>query len=67
MAAFPTAAGETSRYMGDEVELVTAPNGARVNAGILEVSLMIIYPESTTDKVADGVWCIGGSPWRIQR
>ena len=49
-----------SRYMGGPVELVTAPNGARVNAEVLEVSSKIMYSEPTTEKVADGVWCIGG-------
>ncbi len=49
-----------SRYMGGPVELVTAPNGARVNAEILEVSSKISYLEPTTEKVAAGVWCIGG-------
>ncbi len=48
------------RYMGGPVELVTAPNGARVNAEVLEISPEIIYLEPTTEKVADGVWCIGG-------
>ena len=49
-----------SRYMGGPVELVTAPNGARVNAEVLEISPKICYLEPTTEKVADGVWCIGG-------
>jgi len=49
-----------SRYMGGPVELVTAPNGARVNAEVLEISPKITYLEPTTEKVADGVWCIGG-------
>ena len=49
-----------SRYMGGPVKLVTAPNGARVNAEVLEISPKISYLEPTTEKVADGVWCIGG-------
>jgi alkyl sulfatase BDS1-like metallo-beta-lactamase superfamily hydrolase len=49
-----------SRYMGGEVTLTTAPNGALVNAEVLEVSPKIVYLEPTIDKVADGVWCIGG-------
>ena len=49
-----------SRYMGGPVELVTAPNGAQVNAEVLEVTPKITYLEPTTEKVADGVWCIGG-------
>lgn len=49
-----------SRYMGGPVELVTAPNGAQVNAEVLEVTPKITYLEPTTEKVAEGVWCIGG-------
>ena len=49
-----------SRYMGGPVDLVTAPNGARVNAEVLEATPKITYLEPTTEKVADGVWCIGG-------
>ncbi len=39
---------------------MTAPNGAIVNAGMLEVTPKIMYLEPTTEKVADGVWSIGG-------
>jgi alkyl sulfatase BDS1-like metallo-beta-lactamase superfamily hydrolase len=46
--------------MGGEVTLKTAPNGAVVNAEVLEVNSKILYLEPTTEKVADGVWCIGG-------
>jgi alkyl sulfatase BDS1-like metallo-beta-lactamase superfamily hydrolase len=53
-------AQEVSRYMGGEVELVTAPNGAIVNAEVLKISPLITYLEPTIDKVAEGVWCIGG-------
>jgi alkyl sulfatase BDS1-like metallo-beta-lactamase superfamily hydrolase len=53
-------AQERSRYMGGEVTLKTAPNGAVVNAEVLEVNSKIVYLEPTTEKVADGVWCIGG-------
>ncbi len=56
----PIPAAEKSPYMGGPVELVTAPNGARVNAEVLEISPKITYLEPTTEKVADGVWCIGG-------
>ncbi len=58
-AAFSQTA-DKSRYMGGPVELATAPNGAIVNAEVLAVSPRIMYLEPTTDKVADGVWCIGG-------
>jgi len=53
-------AAPVSRYMGGPVELVTAPNGAVVNAEVLEVGSKISYLAPTTEKVADGVWCIGG-------
>ncbi len=49
-----------SRYMGGEVELMTAPNGAIYNAEALEAGSKISYLEPTTEKVADGVWVIGG-------
>lgn len=53
-------AAEPSRYMGGPVELVKAPNGAVVNAEALQASNRILYLEPTTEKVADGVCCIGG-------
>lgn len=53
-------ATEKSRYMGGPVKLTTAPNGAVVNAQTLEVSSKILYLEPTTEKLAEGVWCIGG-------
>ena len=49
-----------SRYMGGEVELVTAPNGAIINIEALNTLPKITYLEPTTEKLADGVWCIGG-------
>ena len=57
---FSAHAQEKSRYMGGEVTLTKAPNGAVVNAEVLEVNSKIVYHEPTTEKVADGVWCIGG-------
>jgi alkyl sulfatase BDS1-like metallo-beta-lactamase superfamily hydrolase len=56
----PALAEEASRYMGGPVELTEAPNGAIVNAEILEVSPPIVYLEPTVEEVVDGVWCIGG-------
>jgi len=53
-------AAESSRYMGGPAELVTAPNGAIVSVEALQASTRIIYSEPMTEKVADGVWCIGG-------
>ena len=59
-ALCPAYAQEKSRYMGGDVTLTKAPNGAIVNAEVLEVNSKIVYHKPTTDKVADGVWCIGG-------
>lgn len=53
-------AQEQSRYMGGEVTLETAPNGALVNVEVLETTPKFTYLEPTTEKVADGVWVIGG-------
>jgi len=46
--------------MGGKVELVTAPNGAIVNSEVLNTAPKISYLEPTTEKLTDGVWCIGG-------
>lgn len=51
---------EKSRYMGGEVELAKAPNGAIINAKALNTLPKIIYMEATTEKLAEGIWCIGG-------
>ena len=53
-------AGHASPYMGGPVELVTAPNGATARKEVLETAAKILYLEPTTEKLADGVWCIGG-------
>jgi alkyl sulfatase BDS1-like metallo-beta-lactamase superfamily hydrolase len=55
-----TATTDVTRYMGAEVPLAEAPNGAVINAETLETTSKIAYLEPTTEKVADGVWCIGG-------
>ena len=60
LSLFPANAQEKSRYLGGEVPLAEAPNGAVINAETLETSSKIAYLEPTTEKVADGVWCIGG-------
>lgn len=49
-----------SRYMGGPVTLATAPNGASINADVLSVSAKILYLKPTVEKVAPGVWSIGG-------
>ena len=53
-------AQETSLYMGGAVELVEAPNGAVVDADLLEVNPRIMYLEPTAEEVIEGVWSIGG-------
>ena len=49
-----------SPYMGGEVKLTKAPNGAIVREEVLTTNAKILYTEPTTEKLADGVWCIGG-------
>jgi alkyl sulfatase BDS1-like metallo-beta-lactamase superfamily hydrolase len=56
----PVLATEKSPYMGGDVNLTKAPNGAIVRQEVLETNTKIMYLEPTTDKLADGVWCIGG-------
>lgn len=53
-------ANEPSPYMGGEVDLIEAPNGAVARAEVLETASKILYTEPTTEKLAEGVWCIGG-------
>jgi len=47
-------------YWEVKLELITAPNGAIVNSEVLKIASQIVYNEPTIDKVAEGVWCIGG-------
>jgi hypothetical protein len=56
----PVQAAETSPYMGGDVNLTKAPNGAIARQEVLETAAKILYLEPTTEKLADGVWCIGG-------
>ena len=53
-------ANDLSPYMGGEVNLVEAPNGAITRAEVLETASEILYIEPTTEKLAEGVWSIGG-------
>jgi alkyl sulfatase BDS1-like metallo-beta-lactamase superfamily hydrolase len=48
------------RYMGGPAELATAPNGAVINAEVLEAMPKNLYTEKKVEKVTDGVWVIGG-------
>ena len=56
----PVLAAETSQYMGGDVNLTKAPNGAIARQEVLETAAKIMYTKPTTEKLADGVWCIGG-------
>jgi alkyl sulfatase BDS1-like metallo-beta-lactamase superfamily hydrolase len=49
-----------ARYMGSEAKLVTAPNGGVVYDKALEAAGRVWYTEKTVDKIADGIWVIGG-------
>ena len=51
---------EKSPYMGGDVELVEAPNGAIVNSKALTVLPKITYSKPVVEKLADGLWCVGG-------
>lgn len=53
-------AQEVSPYMGGDVKLTEAPNGAIVREDVLKTGPQISYTEPTIDEVAKGVWCIGG-------
>jgi alkyl sulfatase BDS1-like metallo-beta-lactamase superfamily hydrolase len=53
-------AQEVSPYMGGDVKLTTAPNGAIVREEVLKIGPQISYTEPTIDKVAEGVWAVGG-------
>jgi alkyl sulfatase BDS1-like metallo-beta-lactamase superfamily hydrolase len=57
---WPVQATEKSPYLGGAVNLTQAPNGAVVREEVLKTSARILYLEPTTEKVADGIWCIGG-------
>ncbi len=57
---WPVQAAEKSPYMGGDVNLTKAPNGAVVREEVLKTGARILYLKPTTEKLADGVWCIGG-------
>jgi alkyl sulfatase BDS1-like metallo-beta-lactamase superfamily hydrolase len=50
----------SSPYMGGDVKLTKAPNGAIVREEVLKTAAQIVYAEPTTEKLAEGIWCIGG-------
>jgi len=49
-----------SPYMGGEVKMTKAPNGAIAREEVLTTAAKILYTEPTTEKLAEGIWCIGG-------
>ena len=49
-----------ARYMDGSATLTTAPNGAIINAEVLEVMPKNVYAQKTVEEVTDGVWVIGG-------
>jgi len=57
---WPVQAAEKSPYMGGDVNLTKAPNGAVVREEVLKTGARILYLKPTAEKLADGVWCIGG-------
>jgi len=59
-ACFQVHAQEISPYMGGDVKLTTAPNGAIAREDVLAIGPQIAYTEPTIDKIAEGVWCVGG-------
>ena len=58
--AYPVHSVAQSPYMGGKVNLTKAPNGVVVREEVLKTGSQIVYLEPTTEKLADGVWCIGG-------
>ena len=60
LGLFPCACTGAVALHGWRSNAQKVPNGAMVNAAVLETSAKIVYLEPTTEKVAEGVWCIGG-------
>jgi len=58
--ADPVHSADKSPYMGGDVKLTEAPNGAIIREEVLTSADRILYLEPTTEKLAEGVWCIGG-------
>lgn len=48
------------RYMGAPTPLATGPKGALINAAALKDLALSVYTQPTVQKLADGVWVIGG-------
>lgn len=50
-------------YNGEEVRLAKYPNGATVNAALLEALSLVQPAEPYTKEVVDGVWALVGYHW----
>jgi alkyl sulfatase BDS1-like metallo-beta-lactamase superfamily hydrolase len=59
-SACPVHSVAQSPYMGGDVNLTKAPNGAIVREEVVKTAARILYLKPTTEKLAEGVWCIGG-------
>jgi hypothetical protein len=46
--------------MGDEADIIKAPNGALIYDKALEAVGQIVYTEPTVENLGDGIWVIGG-------
>ena len=57
---YPLYSVAQSPYMGGQVNLTKAPNGAVIREEVLKAGARILYLEPTTEELTDGVWCIGG-------
>ena len=55
-----TSSPEKSRYMGRDVSLATAPNGAITNTEVLQNLAALMAPEPKAIKLVDGVHSIVG-------
>lgn len=48
------------QYNGADVNIVTAPNGAVVNADVLKYLPQVAYAAPVVEDLGNGVWCLGG-------
>ena len=56
----PIHSADKSPYMGGDVKLTEAPNGAIIREEVLTTADRILYLEPTIEKLTEGVWVIGG-------
>ena len=48
------------QYMGADVKLIEAPNGAIVNSVVLNSLPQVVYIEPTVENLGNGIWVLGG-------